>query len=443
MSHPVFRKVFKAGQEQGWIDSTETIVAAVSGGGDSVALLEVLRETYAGKIIVAHLEHGIRDASSKADADFVRDFCRDKGLEAVIRSTPVPRQRCRGESMEEAARRIRYDFLEEVRESVGASWIAVGHNSDDVVETMMLNLLRGTGAAGLCGLPGRRGLVVRPLIHCSRHDLRDFLLQRGQTWCEDETNSNTLYVRNRIRLQLIPHLSQCYNPAFSEKMLSLRDNLLPFRHILEARGREASQLLRRNLPLTYSAWDLHSLRRLEPSTRAEVFRSEASRLGLGTLDHRQMNRLLDLVSTRQGWRFQWEKTLELRAGGGFIALLDRNLFDRPPDPPFTLVESGGTVRWGGGRILWEPAGIKKPAMSDFSAFLPALEAMPAIMASSEALPQSRLADMPWFYRKCWPTVVFGDKMSWTPFWGGSRELQRTGSQCFRLTYMPDQKMGVS
>jgi hypothetical protein len=226
-------------------------------------------------------------------------------------------------------------------------------------------------------------------------------------------------------------------------MLSLRENLLPFRNILEARGREAALLLRRNLPLATSAWDLHSLRRLEPSTRAEVIRSEASRLGLGTLDHRQMDRLLDLVSTRQGWRFQWEKTLEIRAGGGFIALLDRNLFDRPPDPPFRLVESGGKTRWGCGWILWEPAGIKKPAISDFSAFLPASEEMPCIMASSDALSQSRLAEIPWFYRKCWPTIVFGDKMSWTPFWGRSRELQRTGSLCYRLTYMPDQKMGVS
>jgi tRNA(Ile)-lysidine synthase len=443
MAHPLIQKVRKAGREQGWIDSTETMMVAVSGGGDSVALLDALEETYHGRIIVAHLEHGIRGTSSVADADFVRDLCQKKNLDVVIRSVSIPRQRHRGESMEEAARRIRYKFLEGARDSFGAAWIAVGHNSDDVVETMLLNFLRGTGVSGLCGLLGRRGRIVRPLIHCSRLDLRNFLLEHGQTWREDETNSDTRYLRNKLRLELIPSLTQAYNPNFSEKMLFLRESLIPCREFLEERGKGASLLLRRNLPLAICAWDLHSLRRLVPSARADLFRYEASGFGLGTLDHRQMERLLGLLSLRQGWRFQWEKTLEIRAGGGFLALLDRKLFDRPPDPPFVLDETKGKTRWGAGTLKWETTGLRNPAFSDFSVVLPAFGKAPVIMSSSEALPQATLGSIPWFYRKCWPTVVFGDKMSWTPFWGRPYEFQETDSFCIRLTYTPDRSVGES
>lgn len=443
MTHPVIQKVRKAGQEQGWIDSDETLVVAVSGGGDSVALLDALRETYHGRIVVAHLEHGIRGNSSVDDADFVRNLCRQKNLEVVIRSVQVPRQRHRGESMEEAARRIRYKFLEEARESSGAAWIAVGHNSDDVVETMLINILRGTGVSGLCGLLGRRGRIVRPLIHCSRSDLRDFLIERGQTWREDETNADTQYLRNKLRLDLIPNLVQEYNPNFSEKMLFLRESLLPCREFLEERGKESSLLLRRNLPLVICAWDLFALRRMVPSARADLFRREAAALGLGTLDHRQMERLLGLLASRQGWRFQWEKTIEIRAGGGFLALLDRNLFDRRPDPPLVLDETNGKTRWGAGILQWENAGARNPATSDFSALLPAFKKAPVIMSSSEALSHAMIGSIPWFYRKCWPTVVFGDKMSWTPFWGRAYELQKTDSFCIRLTYTPDRSVGES
>lgn len=443
MTHPVIRKVQKAGQEQGWIDSDKPLVAAVSGGGDSVALLDVLVKTYRGRIIVAHLEHGIRGTSSVADADFVRDLCREKAIEAVVRSVPVPRQRLRGESMEEAARRIRYHFLESIRESTDAAWIAVGHNSDDVVETMLLNFLRGTGVSGLCGLLGLRGKIVRPLIHCSRLELRDYLLEHGLPWREDETNSDTRYLRNRLRLELIPSFVQGYNPNFTEKMLFLRESLLPCREFLEERGKGASLLLRRNLPLAICAWDLPALRRMLPSVRADLFRSEATTLGLSTLDHRQMECLLGLIASKQGWRFQWEKTIEIRAGGGFLALLDRNLFDKPPDPPLVLGETNGETRWGAGTLRWEQAGVKRAATSDFSALVPACGKAPVIMSSSEALPQALISTIPWYYRKCWPTVVFGDKMSWTPFWGRACKLQKTDSFCIRLAYTPDRSAGES
>ena len=443
MAHPLLEKVVRAGKEQGWLDSGEKLVAAVSGGGDSVAMLLALEEIYPGPILVAHLEHGMRAISSREDARFVAELCERKGLQSFFLSLSVPSLRIRGESLEEAGRRLRYEFLEEVLVKNDAAWISVGHNSDDVVETMLINLLRGTGLPGLCGLPGKRGKIVRPLIYCSRSELRDYLAAMGQGWREDETNEDTRYFRNRIRNELIPFLTKNYAASFTERMLSLRDNLLPLKIFSEGRGDLASRLLRRNLPLALSAWDLGSLRKLGRFERAEVFRSDAARLGLGTLDQRKMLKLLDLVEAGQGWTFQWEGTLEIRSGGGYAALVDRGVLDAESPPKTVLFGDSGSLRWGPGVIVWDTNVSAFPAFSDFSALIPVTADPPLIEAAGQAKCLETNSAVPWFYRKCWPTVLFGDKMSWTPFWGRKRELLDASRPCLRVTYHPDHYTGVA
>ncbi|NLH95089.1 MAG: tRNA lysidine(34) synthetase TilS [Synergistaceae bacterium] len=439
MEHPVIRNAKAAGKEQGWIESTEPLVAAVSGGGDSVALFFVLRELYRGPIFVAHLDHGIRTVSSRKDAEFVLQLCKENGIDCFLRNASIPRQKERGESLEVAARRIRYEFLEEVRRKVRADWIAVGHNADDTVETILLNLLRGTGLAGLCGLPGRRDSIIRPLIHSTRCELRRFLRERGIPWREDETNLDSHYLRNRLRNELIPLLERDYNPAVARRLLSMRETLIPCRENLEERGRNAAAFLRRELPSVFSSWDLSAIRRLEPSSLAEVFRSEAKRLGLKTLDFDRIATLTELIRSSQGWRFQWEKSLEIRAGSGYLALLDREIFDRPPDEPLVLEEPSGTVRWGLGTFSWEPAEKGKLGFSDFSAILPSLPEKPVIRSSIAAAGYREIETMPWFYRKGWPTVTIGDRMSWTPFWGNLCKIsgKETNSPRIRIQFSPD------
>jgi tRNA(Ile)-lysidine synthase len=443
MEHPVIQKARAAAKEQGWNESTEPLVAAVSGGGDSMALLSVLREIYRGTITVAHLDHGIRTGSSRKDAEFVAEQCRNNGIDCIIEHVSVPGGKMRGESLEEAARRIRYAFLEKVRSSVHAAWIAVGHNSDDTAETILLNLLRGTGLAGLCGLPGRRDHIIRPLIASSRSELREYLEARGIPWREDETNLDSHYLRNRLRNELIPLLERDYSPAVSRRLLCLRKALIPSRKILEERGRNAAALLRRNLPSVISAWDLGGVRRLDPSARSELFRSEASRLGLKTLDFDRLDSLLELVRSRQGWRFQWERTIEIRAGGGFLALLDRKLFDRPPGAPFVIEKPFGTTRWGMGTFHWEPAENGERGFSDYSAFFPLGSERPVIQPSGTALLYQEIQTMPWFYRKGWPTVTIGDRMSWTPFWSNLCRISRreANSPRIRIHYSPDPGAG--
>jgi len=186
------------------------LLVGLSGGSDSVALvllLQELAEQGAFSVVsLAHLNHRLR-CTAKRDEQFCRDFAARIGLPIAVESIDVVAyahtQRL---SIEEAARRVRYDFLHRIAESSSAERIAVGHTRDDQAETFLLKLIRGAGLTGLGGIYPRRGIVVRPLLDVSRADLRRYLESRGQSWVDDETNEDLANPRNRIRHKVLPEL---------------------------------------------------------------------------------------------------------------------------------------------------------------------------------------------------------------------------------------------
>ena len=197
----------------------ESLVVGLSGGGDSVALLDALVTLQASRglrAIAAHLDHGLRPDSA-ADAEFCRSLCQE--LDVTFRSGAADVQaraaRERG-GIEQAARRERYAFLNSVRRETGATAIAVAHTRDDQAETLLLRLLRGAGATGLGGMRSRRGRIVRPLLGVSRDEVRAHLRARGLAWREDPTNSDLKRVRNRIRHELVPYLEARFNPSLRQ-----------------------------------------------------------------------------------------------------------------------------------------------------------------------------------------------------------------------------------
>ena len=156
------KKFLAAAERQGWAGA-EGVVCALSGGGDSVATLWMLKEFFNGRVVAAHLDHCTREGESHRDAEFARELCRGWGIECAVKVVDVHETREKGESFEMAGRRARYEHFEETARRYGLPFIAVGHNADDVVETQLLNLARGTGLAGLRGIPERRGSIVRPV----------------------------------------------------------------------------------------------------------------------------------------------------------------------------------------------------------------------------------------------------------------------------------------
>ena len=166
------------------------------------------------KVYCAHFEHGIRGEQSKSDALFVEKLCEKWDIPFVMGSANVPEYaRENRTGIEDAARRLRYEFLENERERLCLDYIATAHNADDNAETVLFNLTRGAGAKGLCGIPQSRGRIIRPLLKISRAEIEKYLADNGIDHVEDGTNASDEYTRNLIRHRVMPVLNGI-NPAF-------------------------------------------------------------------------------------------------------------------------------------------------------------------------------------------------------------------------------------
>ena len=198
------------------IESDETVLVAVSGGADSLALLyglHALRKQLNCRFHVAHLNHCLRP-DADADADFVQQHASLLGFPCTVRRAEVPRLvKAWKLSVEAAGRKARYQFYETVCTEIGATKVALGHHQDDTAETVLMNLIRGSGATGLKGIAPVRDLkIIRPLVRFTRQKIEAFLTSIGVTPRHDATNTDRRYLRNRIRHELIPLLENNYNP---------------------------------------------------------------------------------------------------------------------------------------------------------------------------------------------------------------------------------------
>ena len=192
------------------------VLCAVSGGADSMCLLALLRALGGFDVAAAHFEHGIRGEESLRDCAFVEDYCRAEGIPLFVEHADVPAYAAeKGLGLEEAARELRYAFLEKTAEREGFAFIATAHNAGDNAETVLLNLARGTGPRGLCGIPPRRGRIIRPLLGLRRAEIENWLAAHGVPHVEDGTNADESLSRNRIRRRVVPEL-RALNPAFEE-----------------------------------------------------------------------------------------------------------------------------------------------------------------------------------------------------------------------------------
>jgi tRNA(Ile)-lysidine synthase len=203
------------------LERGDHLVVAVSGGPDSVALLRVLAlltDEFRLRLTTAHLNHGLREEEADEDEAFVRRLSDGMGIACVCKKTDIRAlKEQKRRSLEEIGRDERYRFLHETAEKCGAVKIAVGHHRDDQAETVLLHLLRGSGPEGLRGiLPVRDGRIIRPLVDVGRSCILAFLRREALTYRSDSSNESTLFLRNRIRNELIPGLAANYNPRLIE-----------------------------------------------------------------------------------------------------------------------------------------------------------------------------------------------------------------------------------
>jgi tRNA(Ile)-lysidine synthase len=215
-------------QHQRLFETGETVVVAVSGGADSVALLDVLSRLQEEKLrlVVAHLNHGLRGVESDGDQEFVARLAARYGLPFESQRVDVAGLALSLRlSLEDAGRRARHGFLEQVAQAHGAASIALGHHLDDQAETVLIRLLRGSGGAGLSAMASSsRGLLKRPLLGTSRAEIEHYLKEHGLSYRTDASNADTAILRNSIRHELIPYLTR-YNPKISQRLAATAEIL--------------------------------------------------------------------------------------------------------------------------------------------------------------------------------------------------------------------------
>lgn len=208
-------KVLSATADHGMAEKGDAVVAALSGGADSVSLLYALKEL-SGELGITvsacHVNHHLRGEESDSDMRFCEKLCERLDIPIVVREVDVKSLQQKHESLEECARRVRYDFFAEVSQG---KRLATAHTANDSAETVLLNLMRGTGLKGLCGIPPVRGNIIRPIIYCTRDEVEEYCRSRGLSWVTDRTNLSTDYTRNKIRHIILPEMLKINGSLYS------------------------------------------------------------------------------------------------------------------------------------------------------------------------------------------------------------------------------------
>ena len=213
------------------IEPNDTIIVAVSGGPDSMCLLDNLieleQELQIKKIVVAHLNHMIRE-EAKSETVYVQEYCKNKEIDCYVKFVDILKKSTELKiGTEECGRRERYAFFDEISEKVGANKIAIAHNLNDNAETVLMHILRGSGISGLGGIkPYREGKFIRPLIKCDRADIENYCEEKNLQPKFDKTNKDNTYTRNRIRNELIPYIQKKFNPNIIETLDRLSELVL-------------------------------------------------------------------------------------------------------------------------------------------------------------------------------------------------------------------------
>jgi tRNA(Ile)-lysidine synthase len=282
----------------------DSVLVAVSGGADSTALLHLLRHLVPEwdlRLTAVHVDHRLRPESA-AEAEHVRRLGARIGVPVITVAVDVER---RG-SLEEAARRARYAALEAEADRAGAARIALGHTLDDQAETVLMRLLEGTGLRGLAGIPPVRGRVIRPLLDVRRRALRAALVEAGLEWIEDPSNQDPKFLRNRIRLDVLPRLGEVHGGDVSAALARVARRARQAIEALEAvAGRELARL--GTVEPDAVVLPRRAVAALPAAVAAEVLRQAAAGLGgrtpLRAWVHRGLRRVLAAPAPRRAFRF--------------------------------------------------------------------------------------------------------------------------------------------
>jgi tRNA(Ile)-lysidine synthase len=315
-------------RREGLFTCGDRVLVAVSGGPDSVALLHLLvqfRPVLGLDLGVAHYDHGLRGEDSRCDADFVAKLAQRLGLPCHLGRGEVKEASRRDKvSVQMAARKLRRRFFQETRNGHGYTRLALGHTADDQVELFWLRLLRGAGLEGLKGMePATAEGLVRPLLAVGKAVLLAWLDQGNLPYRVDASNLSRAYLRNRVRLDLLPHLTQIYNPRLSQTIWRTQALLQEDARLVHRDTAAAWDRMARRLAEDCFALDLDPFLSLETALQRRVLRFGVAKIGAPlTLTAAQVGALLALAkSERSGGHIHLGENVQVARAGAALHIL--------------------------------------------------------------------------------------------------------------------------
>ena len=231
-------KVLETIKKYNLIENGDKLVLAVSGGPDSMAMLNILNELKNDGVIefnfcVAHVNHMIRE-EAKDDEEYVKKYCEKNNIDFYSKSIDVQKLANNNKvGTEEAGRYARYKFFDEILEKTGSNKISIAHNKNDKAETIIMNIFRGSGITGLKGIEARRGKYIRPLIECERFEIENYCEEEKLKPRIDRTNFENTYTRNKIRNIVIPYVKKEFNPNIIETINRLSELVIDEENYIE------------------------------------------------------------------------------------------------------------------------------------------------------------------------------------------------------------------
>ena len=284
------------------VEPRDHIGVAVSGGVDSVVLLDILadlRDELHISLTILHLNHGIRGEEAERDQGFVRELSKEYALSCFDKAADCPAyMKKHSLSPQEAARELRYLFFEEAIQTHSLDKIAIGQTADDQAETILMRFLTRGGTRGLKGIPPLRGPYIRPLINVWRDELLEYIKYKGLSFVQDSSNVKKAYLRNRIRHELLPYLT-AYNPSIKERLLQLANVLGADETYLEALTDEVyKRIVSGDEEASMSIPQLLSF---PPALQARVLQHAYTQLTTGgTLEYPHINSILGMIQGEGG-----------------------------------------------------------------------------------------------------------------------------------------------
>lgn len=344
--------VLKTIEKHNMIEPGDKIIAAVSGGADSVCMLNLLQSLKAElgfSLCCAHLNHGLRGKAADHDEEFVRALCTQLGIDFYSKTVDVAKVAEEKKiTCEEAGRMARYDFFNELKKTYGYSKVATAHNKNDNAETVLMRIIRGTGVDGLSGIPYTRDDgVIRPVLDISRQQIEEYCRENGLDFCTDATNLENDFTRNKIRNLLIPYIEKEFNTRISDSLIRLSEAAEEDSKFLKAYTKRLYERLGNPVPGSkLNTLHIESLKMLEKPILTRLLRLAAEKSSDVKLEKKHIEDVIGLLDKPTGTAINLPGGLNAEINYGWLTFsgpLDIIELEISEDGFFADISIGDTV----------------------------------------------------------------------------------------------------